>query len=88
MNTVESALVPFWQLLPPGFLSILISFRYESFETKFHHDCPGEGSWHGQISRTFEEFSDAYLALAHENQNLHFGVAPVIEVSSFPSPVK
>ena len=56
VNAVESVLVPFWQLISPGFPLIRISFCYNSFETKFHHDCPGEGSWPGQISRTFEVF--------------------------------
>ena len=73
--------------LPPEYFSIHISFRYGSFETKFHHDCLGEGSWHSQISRTFEDFSDSYLVLVDENKKIHFGVASLIEVSSFPSPV-
>ena len=68
VSAVNSERVHFEQLLPPEFSSIRIWFRYDSFEIKFHRHCPGEGSWHGQISRTFDVISDAILALSDENQ--------------------
>ena len=68
VNAIDSRLVPSCQLLPAGYPSIRTSFRYDSLKTKFHHDCPGKVSWHDQISRKFEDISDAYLALADENK--------------------
>ena len=88
VDAVVSGRVLWERLLPPGFSSIVISFTYNSFDAKFHTTCPGIRSWHGQISRTFDLDWDAILALADEFKNLHFGVAPVIGVSSFPTPVR
>ena len=43
-------------------------FRYDSFERKFRRNCPGEGSWHAQISREFPSFEDAISALKNTEQ--------------------
>ena len=48
---------------------------------------PGKGHGLAKFLVHLKFFSDAYLALADENKKIHFGLAPVIEVSSFPIPV-
>jgi len=69
----SSAPKPYWRnLLPPEFPSIHISFRYNSFDTKLHHNCPGEGLWPGQISRDFDLHVTAMETLADDNQNNTF----------------
>jgi len=69
----SSAPKPYWRnLLPPEFHSIHISFRYNSFNTKLHYNCPGEGSWQGQISRDFDLHVTAMETLADDNQNNTF----------------
>ena len=55
VSAVNSEQVHFEQLLPPEFPLIRIRFRYESFEIKFHRNCLGEGSRHGQISWNFKD---------------------------------
>ena len=88
VDAVVSRRVPWERLLSPGFPSILISFIYNSFADIFHPTCPVIRLWHGQISRTFELDSDAISALADEFKKIHFGVAPVVGVSSFPTLVR
>jgi len=88
MDVVVSGRVPWERLVPPGFPSIHISSTYNCFNAKFNPTCPGIRKWHGQISATFYLDSDAVLALDDESQKIHFGVAPVIGVSSFPTPVR
>jgi len=87
VDAVVSGRVPWERLLPPGLPIIIISFDYNSFDDKFHPTCPGVRLWHGQITRTFNLNSDAISALTDESQKIHFGVAPVVGVSSFPTPV-
>ena len=42
-------------LLPPEYPSIRLWFRYQrNFEHKLHRDCPGLGSWHGELECDYE----------------------------------
>ena len=69
----SSAPKPYWRNLPPPeFPSIHISFQYNSFDTKIHYNCPGEGSWQGQISRDFDLHVTAMETLADGNQKNTF----------------
>ena len=54
MYLVDSDLVHIIQLRPPGLQSIQVYVKYDTLQTKFHRDFPGEGLWHGQISRNLE----------------------------------
>ena len=64
---INSDLVHIEQLHPPGLQSIQVCFKYDTFQTKFHPNCPREGSWHGQISRTYELMTEPILALSDKN---------------------
>ena len=55
VSAVNSEQVHFEQLLPLQFPLIRIRFRYESFEIKFHRNCPGEGKRHGKIYWNFKD---------------------------------
>ena len=57
-------------LLPPEFPEVRIWFRYEypDIEHKFHRDCPGAGSRHGELSHTFPSVDIAIHSLATEEE--------------------
>ena len=65
---VELGFALVFQVLPPEFPKVRLWFRYDSFDGKFHRDCPSEGSWHAQISREFSSVEDAILALKDTEQ--------------------
>jgi len=67
VNAVDSDLVHIEQTRPPGGQTIRVNFKFDNFQNKFHLNCPGEGSWHGQISRTYELLTEPIFALADEN---------------------
>jgi len=55
VNAVDSDLVHTNQVRPPGRQTIQVNFKFDNFQNRFHLNCPGEGSWHGQIYlRTFD----------------------------------
>jgi len=85
VSAVNSEQVHFEQ--PPELTSMRIWYLYDTFGIKFHRYCPGEGSWQGQISSTFEVISDAILALSDENKKIYFGIKPAIKASFSPIPV-
>jgi len=85
---VNSDLVHIDQLLPPEFPSIQICFRYDNFQTKFHRDCPGKGSWHGQISHTFELITEPISALSDKNQKNTFWCSVCDKGLFFPKTCK
>ena len=78
---VELGAARLGQLLPPEFPTIRLWFRYDSFDRKFHRNCPGEGSWHDQISRDFTPIADVISALIDKEQKIHFDVLSVTKVS-------
>ena len=65
---VELGAALIFRFLPPEFPQIRLWFRYDSFDRKFNRDCPGEGSWHAQISREFSSIEDAISALKDTEQ--------------------
>jgi hypothetical protein len=37
------------RLLPPEYPSVRVWCRFDMFSHKFHHDCPGQGTWHTEM---------------------------------------
>jgi hypothetical protein len=60
------------KLLPPEYpiVRVWCKFDMNTIQYKFHRDCPGQGTWHAELSRAYSSPADAVKDLAELKETL------------------
>jgi hypothetical protein len=57
-------------LLSPEYPIVRVWCRFDMFQNKFHRDCPGQGTWHGELSKEYLSPDDDVKDLVENGERM------------------